>query len=430
MVDTHSVWPYFALMLAAFALASLPWFRAADPAGRGSGRRTDTLDGLRGFLALSVFAVHAIVHYDFLRTGVWKPSSAQFYNVAGVVSVALFFMLTGFLFWNKLLKAGGRPGWKELYIGRVFRLGPMYVAAVATMIVIVAYRTGFEWRQPPLQVIAQALAWLALGIVPPPPAINGYADTGTILAGVTWTLFFEWVFYFSLPLWAFFVRRGRHLAFSAGAVAACLLVILAATWNGGFVPGTKPRPVLLLAVLAELIGMIATGMLVASLLHERIGERLQLQRAKWGALALLALALVFAAMLSTRNIGMLQLLVLCPLTGLFLFVLCSGNNLFGVLAWPASRRLSNMSYSIYLSQGLSMVAVFAIPGVKDYALSGTVPFWIVNIACALALCAASLLTYRYIEEPGIRAGKRLTDRLRARRAGAAPLATPASDAAA
>lgn len=427
MVDIHTVWPYFAILLACLALAALPAFRGADATG-GSGRRTDTLDGLRGFLALGVFAVHAIVHYDYLLSGAWKPSSARFYNVAAVISVALFFMLTGFLFWNKLLKAGGRPDWKALYIGRVFRLGPMYVAVVATMIAIVAYRTGFQWRQPPLQVIGQALAWLALGILPPPPAINGYADTGTILAGVTWTLLFEWLFYFSLPLWAVFVRRGRHLAFSAGAVAACLLVILAGTWNGGFVSGVKPRPALLLAVLAELIAMLATGMLVASLLHERIGERLRLHQARWGALALLAIALAFAAMLGARDVGMLQLLVFCPLLGTFLFVLCSGNDLFGALSWPASRRLSAMSYSIYLAQGLALVAVFAIPGVKAYALSGTLPFWIVNIACALALCAGSLLSYRYIEEPGIRAGKRLTERLRARRAATAPL--PASEAAA
>lgn len=131
-------------------------------------------------------------------------------------------------------------------------------------------------------------------------------------------------------------------------------------------------------------------------------------------------------MLGTRHIGMLQLLAFCPLLGMFLFVLCSGNDLFGALSWPASRRLSNMSYSIYLAQGLALVAVFAIPGVEAYARSGTLPFWLVTVACALLLCAGSLLSYRYIEEPGIRAGKRLTERLRARRDGAAPLPAAAA----
>ncbi|UJB19759.1 MULTISPECIES: acyltransferase family protein [Lysobacter] len=425
MVDIHQVWPYFVMMLATFAFAWLPLFRRADLIGPQLDKRTDTLDGLRGFLAMSVFATHVIVHYDYLLTGVWKPSSAQFYNTAGVVSVCVFFMLTGFLFWNKLLKADGRPGWKDLYIGRVFRLGPMYVVAVLVMIGVVAYRTGFQWRVPPLQAIASALAWLALGIVPPPPTINGYTGTGTILAGVTWTLFFEWLFYFSLPLLAFFVRRRRHLMFTASVVVLCLLTILAATWGGGFEPGVKPRPVLLLAVLAELILMLASGMFVASLLHAGFGARLQLHKPLWAAVALACIVLVFAAMLSTRSIGMLQLLALCPLTGAFFFIVCSGNRLFGVLSLAPARRLSNMSYSIYLSQGLAMVAVFAIPGVKAYALSGTVPFWIVNIGCGLVLCLSALATYLYVEEPGIRMGKRIVQRLGSKRAplGAVPSPT-------
>ncbi|MBT2779669.1 MULTISPECIES: acyltransferase [unclassified Lysobacter] len=425
MVDIHQAWPYFVMMLATFAFAWLPVFRRADLIGPQLDKRTDTLDGLRGFLAMSVFATHVIVHYDYLITGVWKPSAAQFYNTAGVVSVSVFFMLTGFLFWNKLLKAEGRPGWKDLYIGRVFRLGPMYVVAVLVMIGVVAYRTGFQWRVPPLQAIASALAWLALGIVPPPPTINGYTDTGTILAGVTWTLFFEWLFYFSLPLLAFFVRRRRHLMFTASIVALCLLTILAATWGGGFEPGVKPRPILLLAVLAELILMLVSGMFVASLLHAGFGAKLQLHKPLWAAVALACIVLVFAAMLSTRSIGMLQLLALCPLTGAFFFIVCSGNRLFGVLSLAPARRLSNLSYSIYLSQGLAMVAVFAIPGVKAYALSGTVPFWIVNIGCGLVLCLSALATYLYVEEPGIRMGKRIIQRLGSKRAplGAVPSPT-------
>lgn len=424
MVDIQQAWPYFAMMAATFAFASLPLFRSADRNGPQPGKRTDTLDGLRGFLALSVFATHAIVHYEYLRSGVWKPSPSQFYNVAGLLGVCLFFMLTGFLFWNKLLKAGGRPGWRALYIGRVFRLGPMYLAVVLTMIGVVAYRTDFQWQVPPSQAIAAALGWLALGIVPPPPTINGYADTGTILAGVTWTLFFEWLFYFSLPLSALFVRRGRHLAFTTALVAVCLLTILAATWHGGFEPGVKPRPALLLAMLAELILMLGMGMFVASLVHAGIGQTLDLHRPRWAVLALLCLALIFAAMLSGRGIGMLQLLLLCPLAGTFLFIVCSGNRLFGVLAWPASRRLSSLSYGIYLGQGLALLAVFAIPGVKDYAMTGTVPFWLVNIGCAMVLVTAALAGYLWIEEPGIRLGKRLTQRVRARREARVPLASP------
>ncbi|MGO4778196.1 hypothetical protein AB4084_22280, partial [Lysobacter sp. 2RAB21] len=199
--------------------------------------------------------------------------------------------------------------------------------------------------------------------------------------------------------------------FTGSVVMLCLLTILAATWGGGFEPGVKPRPILLLAVLAELILMLVSGVFVASLLHAGFGAKLQLHKPLWAAVALACIVLVFAAMLSTRSIGMLQLLALCPLTGAFFFIVCSGNRLFGVLSLAPARRLSNLSYSIYLSQGLAMVAVFAIPGVKTYALSGTVQFWIVNIGCGLVLCLSALATYLYVEEPGIRMGKRIIQRL-------------------
>ncbi|MGO1001250.1 acyltransferase family protein [Lysobacter sp. CA196] len=422
MVGIHQVWPYFAMLLAASAFAALPWFRAADRAPPQAGKRSDTLDGLRGFLALSVFASHVIVHHEYLRSGVWKPSPSAFYNTAGLLGICLFFMITGFLFWNKLLEAGGRPPWKALYIGRVFRLGPMYLVAVLTMIAIVAYRTGFQWRVPPSQAIASALGWLALGIVPPPPTLNGYADTGTILAGVTWTLFFEWLFYFSLPVSAWFVRRGRHLAFSAGLVALCLLTIAAASWNGGFEPGLKPRPILLLAILAELVLMLGAGMFVASLLHAGIGARVRWQRPLWSVVALLCLVALFATMISAApRIGLAQLFLLCPLAGAFFFIVCSGNRLFGLLSWPASRRLSQLSYGIYLSQGLILVAVFAIPGTAAYAARGGLAFWSIYIGCALLLCASALLTYRYVEEPGIRIGKHIASRLGAKSDAGVPL---------
>jgi len=158
-------------------------------------------------------------------------------------------------------------------------------------------------------------------------------------------------------------------------------------------------------------------------LHAGIGERLRLQRGRWAVLALLCLTLVFAAMLDMRNLGMLSLLALCPLAATFLWIVCAGNRLFGVLAWPASRRLSGLSYGIYLGQGLALLAVFAIPGVKAYAMSGTLAFWLVNSVCALVLVTGALAIHLWIEEPGIRMGRRWARRLRARSDTLVPLAS-------
>src|SRR5579862_6911783 len=66
------------------------------------------IDGLRGYLALSVFLHHSCVWYFYLRTGKWELPPSRLYVQLGQSSVALFFMITGFLFYSKLLQARNR----------------------------------------------------------------------------------------------------------------------------------------------------------------------------------------------------------------------------------------------------------------------------------------------------------------------------------
>src|SRR5688500_16089594 len=95
-------WLYFALLGLLMAFINLPVFRRLD-AAPGTAVRYGTLDGLRGFLALSVFTFHLVLTRDFLVTGEWEPPRSRFYSFLGPLGVSLFFMITGFLFWSKLL---------------------------------------------------------------------------------------------------------------------------------------------------------------------------------------------------------------------------------------------------------------------------------------------------------------------------------------
>ena len=65
--------------------------------------RYETLDGLRGFLAISVFFHHYIIIYNWKTTGIWFSPSEIYYQNYGKVGVAIFFMLSGFLFLNKII---------------------------------------------------------------------------------------------------------------------------------------------------------------------------------------------------------------------------------------------------------------------------------------------------------------------------------------
>src|SRR5262245_31692713 len=98
--------PYFLLMpvliLVAHMLARwVPFYRtqlAATQAGR-----YETLDGLRGLLATGVFFCHSVVFYHYLGRDAWERPASPFYAALGEFAVALFFMITGFLFWSRAI---------------------------------------------------------------------------------------------------------------------------------------------------------------------------------------------------------------------------------------------------------------------------------------------------------------------------------------
>ena len=95
----------------------------------------------------------------------------------------------------------------QLYIGRVFRIGPLYLLAASVMIIVVFSSTGLILREPGLKVASELTRWMALGFFRYGPDINGFIGTPLILCGVTWTLKFEWLFYLSLLLTAFAARN-------------------------------------------------------------------------------------------------------------------------------------------------------------------------------------------------------------------------------
>ena len=87
--------------------------------------RYASIDGLRGFLAMFVFIHHSSSWYYFARIHQWSIIPSSLFNQFGSTSVALFFMITSFLFFSKLIDNYWRPfDWLKLYVGRVVRIMP------------------------------------------------------------------------------------------------------------------------------------------------------------------------------------------------------------------------------------------------------------------------------------------------------------------
>ncbi len=387
-MSIDSPWPTVLGVILLLVLVRAPIFGPADEAATRHGGRVATLDGLRGFLALAVFSHHAAIYHVYVADGRWLPPSSRFHAMLGQVGVALFFMITGFLFWGKLLAERGRPDWRRLYIGRVFRIGPLYVVAIAMLIVIVFARSGWQLHGTLFGLVKGCAWWLALGALGPGPDLDRLADTWIILAGVTWTLRYEWWFYAALPPMALVVRAGGRwpaLSCLGGFVAGCVATALTAT----------DAVVALPVVSATLFG---AGALAASVPGGAI------VRATPPVLtSTLVVALVAATFASP---SMNRVGAILPLTGAFALI-AWGCDLFGLLATRGARRLGDISYGLYLLQGLVLATVFASPPVRAFALGSGARYWGVILGCAVILMVIATLAFVAIERPGIAWGRRV-----------------------
>ena len=162
------------------------------------GCRYGSLDGLRGVLALCVMAYHSVTMYIFFATDIMETTTSPVLNHFGGTSVALFFMITAFLFTNKAFQPQVR--WKAMYLSRIFRLTPLYLLLVVILFGLVFWQSNFEFKEPPLQILKEFVLWATFCCFGRPD-INGYPKTWIMIGGVNWTLRLEILFYLiAVPL--------------------------------------------------------------------------------------------------------------------------------------------------------------------------------------------------------------------------------------
>ena len=369
-----SLWPVAAVYLLVLATAWVLVRRVAAPPVDG---RFGTLDGLRGFLAFGVFIHHGAVWYFYVRTGVWEQPGSILYANLGQDCVALFFMITGFLFWTKLLDGRTRDfDWPRLYVSRLLRLTPLYVFTMVVGALLLAISMHFQLLEPVRRLAVEAVRWMSFTILGTPP-VNGSKESFVVIAGVTWTLPYEWLFYCALPLAGplLGVRTPRLL------VAGALLV------TAGMIHYVKPETVFL----AAFGGGIITAYLVRSATFSAHARR------PYGAvIAVAALASAFFLFSSLQRSPALLLLTVA------FAIITSGNTLGGLLAWPASRLVGEITYSVYLLHGLVLFAVFHfLIGPARAASYTAFEHWLVIFACVPLTVLVCCGTFRWIEAPAM-----------------------------
>lgn len=384
------------------AMTWLPIFTWADAPPDHATRRVSNLDGLRGFVALAVVVHHGMIYRHCFLTGRWELF-APFNTMLGQGGVALFFMLTGYLFWRRLVLARGRVDWLRLYIGRVFRIGPVFLLTAGIAIVISLFANR-EMHPGAGILIEQISQYLYLGMHEA-VGVRGY-DTNQLLAGVMWTLQYEWFFYACLPVLALFTRlRATHLPCAAILFGWPLYAVANGTW-----PASVTWSPVYVAMFGA--GALTASMQVSGLVFRSDGL----------VGSVLTLALLVGALFAFDRSSSPQAILV--LAGLF-YLITTGCSLFGVLRMRAAHRLGHLSYGIYLMQGLALAAV--LRPLQSVSIASPALHVVLLTAATALLTVTALLAHRYVELPGMRVGDRITRWVCAGRDRVPLLAWPAAE---
>ena len=377
-MDVYSRWPLLLCLALLVGIASTPVFVLADKPPSDRPNRILALDGLRGFLALAVYFHHAIITHRYILSGVWDVPPSGFYTVLGQGGVSLFFMITGFLFWSRLVQEQGRPSWIRLFIGRVFRIAPLYLVAIFAMFLVVGVQSRFATSLSWAALMVQVLSWLSLGLFQ--NDLNGI-DATSVLAGVTWSLRYEWIFYGSLPLAALLARR-RGFQFTFTLVGLTLSVAIAKATH---------------ALPAACAALFFAGMASAS------APKLSLQTPARNLLASALVTTLLIVTLTTASTAYSLRAVGCMSLAFYLVV--SGCTCFGILTTRAAQRLGDVSYGTYLLQGLVLTLVVRPLATAYGAVEQPELYWAVVALGSVVLIAVAAVTHATIERPGIQAGR-------------------------
>ncbi len=339
--------------------------------------RYRSIEGLRGYLALGVFLHHACIWFFYRGPGqVWAVPPSPLYTQLGQAGVAFFFMITGFLFFSKLLdrrEQGLSIDWPALFLSRVRRLVPLYLFAMLLMALCVAQVSGWQLREEGWTLLRHALSWLVFTFWGHPD-LNGVPHTFTLVAGVTWSLPYEWLFYASLPMMGWMIGLSVPKAWRVlGGLALLMLLVR--------------KPVLIH------VASFAVGMLSAW-----VARRPSCQvfaagpHASWWVLGLLGAEMV----LFDTAYGLPQLIML----GIVFGLIASGNTLFGLLTKRVSYVLGQMAYSLYMLHGLCLFSVFHLLqfGLGTEPVSAEMHWWTVW-ALVPVLVSLSFLSFLFLERP-------------------------------
>jgi exopolysaccharide production protein ExoZ len=345
--------------------------------------RIDSLDLLRGLMALSVAVYHLSIWTGLFPAGSRANNAIAVFGNYGVEG---FFVVSGFCFFHLYgeMKLDG-PSLKRFHVKRFLRIAPLYyVAVLLSLLLRPPFGTTVVGPDASLRMLAENFS-LSFGLFHP--------NHSLVLGG--WSIGLEYVFYLAFPLLAFLTRRKVLLYVLAGA-----FILLAWPWNFGAVQAALHAGDQKFHTYVQIPNHAFLFLLGGIVAHLRSLTARRLP--SWAFLALV-LGLFLLALpkgpVFYDHFEVMAGLARAKYAGLcFLTVLA-----FAFMDLPRSpwtrplTMLGDLSYSVYL---LHPFAYLAIHGM------GLGPLQAFALGLAITLCLATA-SYRWLEKPAMEMGRRV-----------------------
>ncbi len=379
------------------------------PPHPAAGVRLAWLDALRGLGAVAVLLEHLLPWF--------MPALRPYWFNLGMYGVMVFFLVSGYIIPVSL---EGRGDVRAFWVSRAFRLYPIYLL-VAALVLVMAFWVPVRQQVPrDLSAVAGHVTML-LDVV----HMAGLADT-------MWTLSYEMVFY--LLVTALFVgglhRRSGLFAMGFGAVGVGAGLVLSGPLLDGPWPAYVSGAVFCVgmvcvvggrfrAAAAYVLGVMAVVLTIFAGFTPWLGAAIlavmftgtAIRRWEQGAGGLVPVV-VAALLVALAPVWSIEANWWWVRPGVwFTTMALAGATFAGAMALRGRRFprflvwLGLISYSLYLLHHPLLKIVPAVVG--DVRAMPPVTQASLSAISVVAVVSLSWLTYRYVELPGQRLGRRL-----------------------